>query len=51
MQKCLILQFSATYFTGAIDVALGSAVTGVYATSTDTFNVLQKVGCFLNSYF
>ncbi|XP_052225340.1 cytosol aminopeptidase-like isoform X2 [Dreissena polymorpha] len=30
--------------TGAIDVALGAAVTGVYATNTDTFNILQKAG-------
>ncbi|XP_053407278.1 cytosol aminopeptidase-like [Mercenaria mercenaria] len=31
--------------TGAIDVALGSGATGVYATSTDTWNILQKAGC------
>ncbi|XP_060578489.1 cytosol aminopeptidase-like [Ruditapes philippinarum] len=30
--------------TGAIDVALGSGAAGVYATSTDTWNILQKAG-------
>ena len=31
--------------TGAISVALGTAATGAYATSTQDFKVLEAAGC------
>ncbi|WAR20885.1 AMPL-like protein [Mya arenaria] len=42
VNPCLILDMAT--LTGAIDVALGSAATGVFAKSTETFNTLQKAG-------